>query len=108
MKITAIVLPSVLPSNQLLAFAGVEFTCTTTGGKNDGFDIQAKNPGPKSQACTATCTVKKKHGTAISWTYKRTVSGTTPDRRISFGGAAGVAGAPLRDPKISKVSYSVN
>lgn len=106
MKISRIALLSLLVAAPSLGAAAVEFTCALTGSGASGFDILAKNPGSDAQQCTATCTVKKNDGTSKSWTYTATVTGTTPNRWVWFGGEAGVPGAPLSSPTISSSSCS--
>lgn len=104
MKIAGITLLPALLAASALAAADVEFTCTLSGSGDRGFDIYAKNPGPDAKKCSATCTVTKQDGSTKSWSYTSTVSGKTPNQRIWFGGEAGVAGAPLRNPKISNTA----
>jgi hypothetical protein len=82
----------------------VTFTCVITGSGADGFDIQATNPGPGRKKCSATCTVTRSDGSTHSWSYSGTVNAGPPAQRHWFGGEAGVKGAPLRNPMISKAS----
>jgi len=106
MKIKDIAVLSILLVATSLVAADVEFTCVITGSGDSGFDILAVNPGPDAKKCTATCTVTRKDGSTKSWTYTATVTGKTPNQRVWFGGEAGVAGAPLSNPKISNTSCS--
>ncbi len=106
MKIKNIAVLSILLAVSSLVAADVEFTCVITGSGDSGFDILAVNPGPDAKKCTATCTVTKKDGSMKSWTYTATVTGKTPKQRVWFSGEAGVAGAPLSNPKISNASCS--
>lgn len=106
MKIKNIAVLSILLAASSLVAADVEFTCVITGSGDSGFDILAVNPGPDAKKCTATCTLTKKDGSTKSWTYTAKVSGKTPNQRVWFGGEAGVAGAPLSNPKISNTSCS--
>ena len=82
----------------------VTFACRITGSGDSGFDIYATNPGPDRKQCSATCTVTRSDGTTRSWSYTATVNVGTQTQRIWFGGEAGVPGAPLRNPTISKAS----
>ena len=82
----------------------VTFTCAITGSGASGFDIYAINPGPDRKKCSATCTVTRKDGTTQSWSYSATVNVGSPTQRHWFGGEAGVPGAPLSTPTISKAS----
>ena len=82
----------------------VTFTCAITGSGASGFDIYATNPGPDRKKCTATCAVIQKDGSTRSWSYSATVNVGSPTQRHWFGGEAGVPGAPLSNPTISKAS----
>ena len=82
----------------------VTFTCTITGSHHDGFDLVAINPGPQQKKCSATCTVTRSDGTTQSWSYSRTVRSGTPKNGFWFAGEAGLKGAPLRNPTVSKSS----
>ena len=82
----------------------VTFTCGITGSGDSGFDIYAINPGPDRKKCSATCTVTKRDGSTRSWSYSTTVNVGTQTQRHWFGGEAGVPGAPLSNPTISKTS----
>jgi len=106
MKIKDIAVLSILLVATSLVAAHVEFTCVITRTGGSGFDILAVNPGPDAKKCTATCRVTRKDGSTKSWTYTASVTGKTPDQRVWFGGEAGVAGAPLSNPKMSNTSCS--
>ena len=82
----------------------VTFTCVITGSGNDGFDIVATNSGSERKKCSATCTVTRNDGSTQSWSYSGTVRAGAPSQRHWFGGEAGIKGAPLRNPTISKSS----
>lgn len=81
----------------------VTFTCAIMGSDNDGFSIFATNSGSNHKKCSADCTVTTSDGSTKSWSYTgRTVRAVS--HKQWFGGESGVAGAPLRDPKISSSS----
>jgi len=82
----------------------VTFTCVITGSGNDGFDLVATNPGPERKKCSATCTVTRNDGSTQSWSYSGPVRAGAASQRQWFGGEAGIKGAPLKNPTVSKSS----
>jgi hypothetical protein len=85
----------------------VTFTCEVTGGAKDGFSILAKNDGDADKACTASCTLTKSDKTKQEWNFPERgdpikVKKGAP--RMYFEGKAGLKGAPLTDPDVTKAS----
>ena len=77
----------------------VKFTCEITGSSNDGFTLSAINPGSNERKCQASCAVTKKDGSTQKWDYHGTLRVRSGPQYL--GGEAGIAGAPLKDPKVS-------
>ena len=84
----------------------ITFTCEVTGSGKDGFSIIAKNDGDADKACTASCQLTKKDNTKQEWSFPS--SGTITVRKgpakMYFEGKASLAGAPLKDPDVTKAS----
>jgi hypothetical protein len=86
---------------------GVTFTCMLEGGGStghDGYKI-VYTSAVKRLNCAVTCEVTKSDNSRYGRTFVHPAKkGPTADTKQYFDGEAGVAGAPLSNPKITAAS----
>jgi hypothetical protein len=81
---------------------GVLLECKLTGSGDSGFDITGDNKqGSADRNCSASCKLTKSDGSTFERSYSHKIN---KGFKTWMGGEAGVSGAPLKNPDLTKGS----